>query len=251
MLNRILKIINIFAFAPVLLFLGHSTLAQAVPTLTFTADRSEIIYGQNVNLSWSSTGADSCLANIGWSGSKVTSGSLATGALSENTTFVLTCRGAGGEVIKSVSVIVTGGPEPAETPYDEDKNIESPPPRIFIPSPRVAKPQIVEIPPPSITFLVNPIIISGSSTEIVWSTRNAESCEAGNAWTGPKELFGTESTGVITTDTAYSLSCVGKGGESTKTINIIIKKEKTFVDSFIEQMSAILNFILEKIFGLF
>lgn len=245
------KIIKILMPSLVFLFLSYSSaLAQVTPTLTFTADRLEISYGQNINLSWSSTNADSCTGYIGWSGSKGTSGNSTTLALFENTTFVLSCRGVGGEVVKSLSVIVIGGPESSETIYQE-QNVTTPSSKVYNPPPKFIKSVVVEIPPPRIVFLANPIVISGSSTELVWSTSNAQSCDASGAWTGPKELSGMENTGPVIADKTYTLHCKGKGGESTKTINIIVKKEDTLIDSFIDQINRILNFIFEKISNLF
>jgi hypothetical protein len=58
-------------------------------------------------LTWSSANATSCSASDGWSGTKSVLGSEMTPALSNSTTFTLTCTGAGGSAIKSVTVAVT------------------------------------------------------------------------------------------------------------------------------------------------
>ncbi|HVN44302.1 MAG TPA: hypothetical protein VMT66_03545 [Steroidobacteraceae bacterium] len=85
------------------------TLAQAPPSpvVTLSADHSQVSSGSTVDLIWSSQNATSCTASGGWSGTQKTSGTYTTPALSANTTFTLTCTGAGGSTMKSVSVSVT------------------------------------------------------------------------------------------------------------------------------------------------
>jgi hypothetical protein len=83
-----------------------SVTAPPVPTLTLAADPLSIASGDSSTLTWSSTNATSCIARDGWSGSKDTSGSQSTGALSGTTTFTLECSGAGGSVWETVTVTV-------------------------------------------------------------------------------------------------------------------------------------------------
>lgn len=85
--------------------------AASVPTLTFSASPTSISSGGSTSLAWSSANATSCSAiaspsNSQWSGSKVTSGSQVITNLTTNTTFTLTCTGAGGSVTQSVTVTV-------------------------------------------------------------------------------------------------------------------------------------------------
>jgi hypothetical protein len=83
-----------------------SITAPPAPTLTLAADPLSIGSGASSTLTWSSTNATSCIARDGWSGSKDTSGSQSTGALSGTTTFTLECSGAGGSAWKTVTVTV-------------------------------------------------------------------------------------------------------------------------------------------------
>jgi hypothetical protein len=52
---------------------------------------------------------------------------------------------------------------------------------------------------------------------LTWSSTNATSCNASGGWTGALATGGSQSTGALTTDTTYSLTCTGAGGTSTAT----------------------------------
>jgi hypothetical protein len=86
-------------------------MAAAPPTVTLSANTNSIAAGQALQLTWSSQNASSCEASgaSGWSGSELTSGSIAV-ALQANATLTLTCTGAGGTSSQSVSVTVTSSP---------------------------------------------------------------------------------------------------------------------------------------------
>ena len=80
------------------------------PTITIAATPSQVPQGGTAMLDWSSANATSCSASGGWSGSKPLSGSQVTSALSQTTTFVLSCTGAGGTASRSTTVMVTVPP---------------------------------------------------------------------------------------------------------------------------------------------
>jgi hypothetical protein len=61
-------------------------------------------------LSWSATNASSCTALGGWSGSQPMSGNASTGALTNTTTYTLTCSGTGGSASQSITVNVSSVP---------------------------------------------------------------------------------------------------------------------------------------------
>jgi hypothetical protein len=71
------------------------------------ATPANVLSGKSATLSWSSTNATGCTASGGWSGSKSTSGSFTTAALTSTGVFVLSCTGLGGSTSTSVSVGVT------------------------------------------------------------------------------------------------------------------------------------------------
>jgi len=74
------------------------------PTLTLTSSTANVVSGNTVALTWSTTNATTCTATGGWTGTKALSGTETSAALQGNTTFTLACAGLGGSVIKSVAV---------------------------------------------------------------------------------------------------------------------------------------------------
>lgn len=77
------------------------------PTVTLTAASTSITSGQSTTLQWTATDATTCTASNGWSGTKTTTGSQPTGALTANTTYDLSCTGPGGTGNASVAVTVS------------------------------------------------------------------------------------------------------------------------------------------------
>ncbi len=78
----------------------------AGPRVTLTAEPAQIAVDGTATLSWAADGATSCTASGGWSGSRPTSGSFTTGPLSSSTSFRLSCSGASGTALASVTVQV-------------------------------------------------------------------------------------------------------------------------------------------------
>ena len=82
------------------------------PTLDFSADPSTINSGESSTLNWSAANVDTCTASGAWSGDKGLSGSESTGALTETSTYTLTCDGPYGSVVKDAVVTVNQPPPP-------------------------------------------------------------------------------------------------------------------------------------------
>jgi hypothetical protein len=78
---------------------------STAPTVTLGASPSSVAPGAKSTLSWSSTNATGCTAGGSWSGTKASSGSEASSALTANSTFSLSCTGTGGT--GNASTIVT------------------------------------------------------------------------------------------------------------------------------------------------
>ncbi|MDO8481941.1 MAG: peptidoglycan-binding domain-containing protein [bacterium] len=90
---------------------GYTT--SAAPTLTLTANPSIVTAGQAVFVNYVTTNATSCLASVGWSGAyNIGTGTSGNLYPTQNTTYTMTCTGAGGSVTKSVTVNVTATPTP-------------------------------------------------------------------------------------------------------------------------------------------
>ena len=86
--------------------------APAAPTVNLSADATSVTSGGTVHLIWTTTGATTCVASGGgWSGSftgaQATSDTVTSPAITANTTFTLTCTGAGGQTAGSVMVSVS------------------------------------------------------------------------------------------------------------------------------------------------
>lgn len=84
---------------------SDSAPTPTVVTVSLSASSSEIFVGNEVTLTWSSSGATSCSASGSWSGTKSTSGNESL-LLNEagNYSFSLSCSGAGGNSSRSVNV---------------------------------------------------------------------------------------------------------------------------------------------------
>src|ERR1700722_19993404 len=55
---------------------------------------------------------------------------------------------------------------------------------------------------------------SGASATLTWSSTGATSCTASNAWSGTLAPSGTQSTGPLTKNSTFVLTCSGPGGTS-------------------------------------
>jgi hypothetical protein len=157
-----------------------------VPTLSFTAAPASITAGASATLSWSSSGADTCIASDGWLGSKPTAGSERVSPTSTSA-YTLSCSGAGtGSAIRSVTVTVTSAAVP------------------------------------TVSLSASPAAItSGSSSTLSWSSTNASACNASGDWTGPKATAGNQSMSPTTTST-YTLSCTGTGGSANQSVTVTV-----------------------------
>jgi hypothetical protein len=171
------------------------------PTVTLTvAPTTPITLGQSVTLTWSSTNATTCTASStpaesDWTGAKTTSGSQsATPGATGTETYTLTCSGAGGNAMASVSVPVNG---PAA---------------------------------PTVTLTVAPTtpITLGQSMTLTWSSTNATTCTASSTpaesdWDGAKSTSGTQSATPGATGTqTYTLTCSGAGGSVSASVSVAV-----------------------------
>jgi hypothetical protein len=110
------------------------------------------------------------------------SGSQSTGALTANTTYALSCTGtSGASASASVTVNVV----------------------------------------PLATLTATPLsVASGGSAQLAWSAPGATSCTAGGGWSGAKSASGSQSTGALSANTVYTLSCTYPGGTSTSSVTV-------------------------------
>ncbi len=165
---------------------GQGTVSVVpAPTVSLSATPSSVPKGSSSTLAWSSTNASSCTASGGWNGTKATSGSQSSGAISATKTFTLSCTGIGGTARRSVVVTV--------------------------------------VPAPTLTGSASPkSVVNGGSSTLMWSTKNATSCTASGAWTGMKAINGSASTGALTANSNFSMTCTGVGGSVTGNLLVTV-----------------------------
>ncbi len=163
------------------------------PTLSFTATPSTITTGATSTLTWSTTNATACTATNAWGGSKATSSSEMVSP-NATSTYSLSCSGAGGTVVKSVTVNVTV-PQQPPAPVAPTLSLQANPTHVEEGSP------------------------SNATSTLTWSTTNATTCSASGGWSGGKAVNGTEVVAPLAT-TSYSLICSGAGGSVSATTTI-------------------------------
>jgi hypothetical protein len=164
--------------------------AVPAPELTsFSADPATVEYGGTVELQWSVTDAAWCTASGAWSGVKPASGTEQTRALSADSDFFLTCFNASGTATGSVTVQVGGpqGGEPVVTLSSDDAWVD----------------------------------YQGTPT-LTWSTANADSCEASGAWSGTRDVTGSEQTAPLTESSDFTLTCSGPNGVAESHVAIAV-----------------------------
>ena len=75
---------------------------------------------------------------------------------------------------------------------------------------------VVKAAPPTVVITVSPgTVLSGTAATITWTTTDATSCTASGDWSGAKALNGSESTGILTSEKTYTLTCTGPEGTAS------------------------------------
>ncbi len=156
-----------------------------IATVELSAEQETINLDDTVNLVWSSTDADTCLASGAWTGNKTPSG---TDAVSPTTTSTYTLSCGNGTSTSTDSVTIT----------------------VILP------------PPPTVTLSADPNTIEeGDGTNIEWTSMNADTCVASGGWVGSKDLQGVEEV-APTISTEYTLTCTNSGGEGQATTTVTV-----------------------------
>jgi len=153
------------------------------PTVTLNATpMANIAYNGATVLTWSSTDANSCVSSGGWSGNRARNNSngVRISNLTTDTSFTLSCTGAGGSDSSTVAVTVT----PAN---------------------------------PVLSFSANPSTVDqGQATTLTWQSTDISGCTASanpanSAWTGSKEVSNAGGVAInnLQTTTRFTLTCTG------------------------------------------
>lgn len=150
-----------------LLTSGHAT-AAGEPTLELTASKTSVLIGKAVQLAWTATNVDYCVAADGWSGRKAASGTYWTGPLESKTRYKLTCYG----------------------------------------STSITRSVVVNVRVPSLTLTATPGSIgSGESATLAWNGAYVWNCTASGSWSGSRPASGSEVRSQLTQSETYTLSC--------------------------------------------
>ncbi len=166
------------------------------PTLTFQASSDAVDYQGSTVLSWSATDAANCSASGGWSGAKNTSGSQTFDQLTQTSNFVLTCTGAGGDVMASLSVTVAAAP--------------------------------VVTPSPQLSLSASPTTVANNGmTTLSWNSQSTNSCTASGSWTGALATAGSRTITGLVDNSTFTIDCVGDGGAVSQSVNVLVKPTVT------------------------
>ena len=164
---------------------GNGPAAQ--PTASISASSATIAYGGSVTLTWSTTNTNTCTAEGPWSGPVALDGSETLKGLVGTATYSLSCRGPGGAASASIKVTVASPP------------------------------------PPAISFSAASAVVALTAPDtLLWSTTGADNCIASGGWSGTQPNSGRFSTGPVTKQTSYTLTCHGLGGTASSSVTIAI-----------------------------
>ena len=81
--------------------------APPAPVVTLAASPARARAGDSVELTWSSTNASDCTASNGWSGARAATGTERSAPLNTTASFTLSCTGAGGSTVQTITVEVS------------------------------------------------------------------------------------------------------------------------------------------------
>lgn len=153
--------------------------ARPPPTVSITTNPTQVDLGATTVVTWSSQNASSCTASGDWSGTKAISGSETLGPINAPATYRISCLGASGSVQAQASVSVI-------------------------------------YPEPVLSLSVSPDAVRlGGTATLDWSATNASTCTASGGWSGTKPVNGMETVTGIASETTFTLTCSGQGGQKS------------------------------------
>ena len=161
--------------------------APSAPWVSLTTSSSSLPYDGSATLNWNSGNSSGCTASGDWSGSLATAGSQTTGALTADSTFNITCSGAGGSANDSVSITVAAPSAPWV----------------------------------SLTTSSSSLPYDGSAT-LNWNSGNSSGCTASGDWSGSLATAGSQTTGALTADSTFNITCSGAGGSANDSVSITV-----------------------------
>ncbi len=166
------------------------------PTLVFQASQDAVDYHGSTVLNWSAGNADRCRASGAWTGTRNTSGSQTIDQLTQTSSFVLTCSGAGGDVTLTLSVTVA-------------------------PAPTTSGPQL--------SFTAAPTTVANNGmTTLSWNSQSATSCSASGDWSGALASSGSRTITGLVDNSIFGIDCVGNGGSVSRSVQVLVMPTVSF-----------------------
>jgi hypothetical protein len=185
------QLFGLFLSLLALLTVSRESSAASAPTVSISASPTFVAAGEQSRITWSTKNATQCIGSGNWTGVKPLSDSKNTRRLTTNETFTLTCTGPGGSATNHATVVLSSGG--------------------------------TTTPAPTVTLNASPnTVTSGSKTTINWSASNATACSGSGAWSGGQPLSGTKSTGAVTADLTFAITCSGSGGNATASTTVSV-----------------------------
>jgi len=197
--------------------------ATTPPIISFGVSSPFVIQGGDFTLSWSTSGADRCVADAGWQGDRELEGTELVTNLQESTRFTLACVNVAGRSVAHVAVNILGTPPVAAdpdpvTPPNNDTNPT--PPAGDDPSPTPGN-DVSGGGDVSVSLTANQArVASGASATLSWSSQNATSCTASGDWSGNRATSGQAQVGPLESNQTYSLTCQGPSGNAVALASI-------------------------------
>lgn len=87
---------------------------------------------------------------------------------------------------------------------------------------------LAEAEPPEVSLAAEPLLVAaGNSAALSWASNGAESCVAGGGWSGTVDDQGAIDTGPLQAGTLFSLTCIGPGGVTQRSLVVSVEGTDT------------------------
>jgi len=207
-------IFGVFAYADATHDSYYSQNPIPAPTVVFVANPTTIKRGDSVALSWTPTNSDYCIASGGWTGWLLPGGAQNMRP-TVTTEYSITCNGGGGSAASKVTVTVT---DPTVTP----PVVTSPTYTYYNPYTVAGYPVYPAYAMPTVSVSLYPSVINrGQAVTLSWTSSNANYCYAAGAWSGTKNLSGSEVLYPQVTG-AYTITCTNAYGSQSDSKTVYV-----------------------------
>jgi hypothetical protein len=194
-----------------------ATAASAAPVVNVSVNPATGVAPYQATLTWSSTGAVSCSASDGWTGSKALSGTQAV-TISANTKYALTCTAVDGKITTSWTAPTSNTDG---TPYTDNAGYN-----VYRGASATSLAKVKSV-GPAITSIDDTGLASGTYVYAV-TTVNASSLESAKSATASATVTGS----VTTASATASVQSIPNPPTGLTVINVTAYKMRQNVDSY-------------------